>query len=100
MGEIQKAWKERLEALAAGSSTARQFLQKEDRDRTVKKKEFLSGNRSSMITSVEEDEIIQRSCEYITALTELLMVTLEFQFNHYLYKGFKAELASFGPKMV
>ena len=35
---------------------------------------------------------MQRSFEYIVALMEFNMIQLEFQFNHYLYEGFKSEL--------
>lgn len=71
---------------------AKKHLREENRVRAQTKKEFLSDKRTSMITEEETELILQRSFEYITALMEFNLVNLEFQFNHYLYQGFKDEL--------
>ncbi|CAD7955794.1 unnamed protein product [Amoebophrya sp. A120] len=83
----------KVSALFSGSGAeAKKFLQQENLQRAQTRKEFLSDKRTAMITKTETGEILQRSFEYIAALMEFNLVTLEFQFNHYLYQGFKDAL--------
>eukprot|EP00392_Amoebophrya_sp_AT5.2_P007529 g7544.t1 len=80
-------------ALVSGSGEqAKKILRDENQERAQTKKEFLSDERTAMITGEETTLILQRSFEYIAALMEFNLVTLEFQFNHYLYQGFKDAL--------
>mmetsp|Transcript_17052 Transcript_17052/g.46759 ORF Transcript_17052/g.46759 Transcript_17052/m.46759 type:complete len:98 (-) Transcript_17052:22-315(-) len=44
-----------------------------------------------MITEDETKKILQRSFEYIVALTDNLQ-NIKFQMNHYFYQGFKEKL--------
>jgi len=83
----------KLSALVSGSGEeAKKFLHEENKTRARSRKEFLSDKRTAMITNEETKIILQRSFEYIAALMEFNLVNLEFQFNHYLYQGFKDAL--------
>eukprot|EP00854_Cymbomonas_tetramitiformis_P000619 gene619-1045_t len=80
---------------------AKKYLREESKSRATMKKEFLSEQRTAMITSDETNEILMTSFQYITALMEFNLVTLKFQFNHYLYEGFKEKLrVYFGSKLM
>lgn len=91
-----------LSSIVSGSGErAKEFLRKDSVTRATSKKMFLPDERTSMVTFEETDQIIQRSFEYIVALMEFNLVTLNFQLNHYLYEGFKTELSkSFQTKLV
>jgi hypothetical protein len=92
----------RLNSFVAGSGErAKEFLRNDSVARATSKKSFLPDERTSMVTNEETDKIIQRSFEYIVALMEFNLVTLNFQLNHYLYEGFKTELSkSFQTKLI
>lgn len=96
------SFKNKMLALVTGSGAeAKNYLRQESRQRAMQRKTFLPDKRTSMITKDETTEILQRSFEYITALMEFNLVNLKFQFNHYLYEGFKQELqVCFGSKLL
>jgi len=86
----------RFNSFVSGSGElAKEFLRNDSITRATSKKSFLPDERTSMVTYEETDKIIQRSFEYIVALMEFNLVTLNFQLNHYLYEGFKTELSRF-----
>ena len=87
--------------LSSSGDQAKEFLRNESVTRATSKKGFLPDERASMITDEESVMIVQRSFEYIVALTEFNMFTLKFSLNHYLYEGFKTELSkSFHSKLI
>lgn len=100
--EYFASFKARMLSLISGSGVqAKCHLREENRQRAMQRKSFLSDERTSMITDDETNQILQRSFEYITALMEFNLVNLKFQFNHYLYEGFKQELRnSFSSKLI
>ena len=52
-----------------------------------------------MINDDETDKIILSSFQYVYALQEQINLYLNFQINHYLYMGFKDNIATF-PRVV
>lgn len=87
--------------MSGSGEAAKEFLRNDAVARATSKKSFLPDERTSMVTDEETDKIIQRSFEYIVALMEFNLVTLNFQLNHYLYEGFKTELSkSFQTKLI
>ena len=82
-----------LMKLAGGSgSEAKALLKEENEKRATSKKNFLSDERTSMITSEEADKILKRCFQYIVALMEFLLFIIKCQVNHHLVHGFKSKL--------
>jgi len=57
-----------------------------------KRQSFLPEQRSPMMTQDEADIVIKYSLHYIIALMEFQKPLIQFQVNHYLYKGFMDEI--------
>lgn len=94
--------KRRMKMLLTGSGEeAKRYLRQETSTKAGERKEFLSDRRASMILDQESNQILQRAFEYITALMEFNLVNLRFQFNHYLYEGFKTQIKEkLGDKLM
>eukprot|EP00929_Paragymnodinium_shiwhaense_P104120 TRINITY_DN68159_c0_g1_i1.p1 TRINITY_DN68159_c0_g1~~TRINITY_DN68159_c0_g1_i1.p1 ORF type:complete len:980 (-),score=234.70 TRINITY_DN68159_c0_g1_i1:31-2970(-) len=58
----------------------------------LRRTEFLPAARAKMICGDEVDVILDRSYEYIVGLFRFVLVSLEFQFNHFMFVEFKQQL--------
>ena len=90
---IVAALKNKVTALISNNgSEAKQFLKHESVKQAKSRKNFLSDERSAMLTAEETNMILKRSFEYIVALLEFNLIVFKFQLNHHLYRGFKEHI--------
>lgn len=85
--EKQKTWFQSFKDVT-------QLVREEHKKHATEKKSFLPNRRTSMITEEETEMILQRSFEYILAMSEFNLIVCKFQLNHHLYEGFKKSLRS------